>query len=199
MISEKELRQLRKNPLKWLRNIMTDSHARTIPEKLHELECWRIVHVTACRWYGEAVQIDPIELELSEDSVWRMSASASEADMPAPIFQPKVRAKRKRRVRTEKGKLISMILRPLVADLRVGIPDLLPPEVTFVLDEWAAYWVTPSGAGVALSGPRNAPVIATVALIESETIATVFPYDFEMLKIVWCTFHALQTQVVDVP
>lgn len=198
MIAEKELRQLRKNPLKWLRNIMTDSHARTIPSHLIELECWRIVHVTACRWYGEAVYLNPIALEVTEDSVWSMPTSNADADIPAPIFQPNTRPKRKPRTRalSEKGALVRFILKPLVRLLRTGIPQLPPPTVLLHSGGWTACWVTSSELAVVLGGPQGQQP-TSVSLVESESLSTDFPYDLDNFKVVWSVFQASQTQAVD--
>jgi len=166
MLRDGSLRQIQKNPLKWLRNNMSDSHAQTIPAHLYELECWRIIHVMACRWYGETVYLDPIRPSQIADVVWARQAE-SESEDHAPIYDVEGVAKERRLKATRTKQALSSrdpqryahivnIIRPFVTQSSARGLHLPRPKVFIVPGYWMAIWPIASSSLV-LRGALNSP------------------------------------------
>ncbi len=202
MLRHGNLAQIAKNPLRWLRNNMTESHARSIPAALAEVECWRIVHVTACRWYGEEVFLDPPTPFDYTGVTYSVSVDA-EADMAAPIYDPDAAARdRRKRVaaRKRKGKVdplrhehIVAIVKPTVMGLAARGLDLSHPRVLIVGDSWTASWVDPnSDTALSMSGTlRSQPSEITITDFVTDEV-TEFAYDAEIFAHAWAIFQAVR-------
>ena len=151
MLREGSLKALVKNPLLWLRQNMSDTHAQTIPPQYYELEGWRIIHIMAARWYGEPVYIDPQSNVDCESTVWSRSADG-ESEEHAPIYDPdravknrKARAAAAKRARMAKVnplryEHVNNIIKPFVAQMVSNGIDLPIPKVVVTPVGWAAVW-----------------------------------------------------------
>lgn len=201
MLRSASLAQIKKNPLRWLRNNMTDSHAKTIPPRYHELECWRIIHVVAARWYGEEVFLDPLQPFNYEDTVWSVSAD-SEADLNEPIYNVDEIAKQ-RRAKAALSKRsknrdplrydhIVTIVKPTVIALAATGKDLPRPKVAIFSNGWSATWMN-GNYGVAISGPlHEQPTTITICDLKGEEF-TDFSYSIPDFHLVWSIFQSVAT------
>lgn len=197
MLSEKEIRRLRRDPLKWLREIARDSYASTIPAHLVELECWRIVHITACRWFGEQVYLDPIRLDSYEDIAWSQPDSYGDTDTPAPIDdlkeKRKLDAKRKASRPPERAQLIETILKPLMRELRAEVPGLPTPVIITFHSFWTITW-SGDGMNLTISGQLGVPTPASVSFVDVNNIDETddVPWDTGVFRMSWAVFQAAQ-------
>lgn len=197
MLSEKEIRRLRRDPLKWLREIARDSYASTIPPHLVEAECWRIVHVTACRWFGEPVYLDPIRASNYEDVAWSQPDSYGDTDTPAPIDdlreKRKLEAKRKKPQPPERAHLIETILKPLMRELRTEVPDLPTPSILTFQSYWTITW-TGLGLNLTISGQVGAAIPHTISFVDLHNIdeADEVSWGTGIFRMSWAVFQAAQ-------
>lgn len=204
MLRESSLRQLQNNPLKWLRNNMSDSHAQTIPPHLYEVEAWRIIHVVACRWYGETVFLDPLKVTNWEDVVWSRSPD-SESEDHAPIHDVDAAARHRReraaaakRARGRGDPLrrqhIIEIIKPMVIDLASKGIELPRPRVLITEQGWVASWNQPHG-GFVVTGDLNSPP-KTIGVQEDDDGLGFEEFSFnpDTLRLVWGIFKMAHEQ-----
>lgn len=199
MLTDGELRRLASNPLRWLRQHVGQTHLKDIPPHLHELEAWRIVHVAVCRWYGEKVYLDPIQVSSYEDVVWAAHAPHDERE-PAALVPPakKPLPKKRRRARTDpvRDALLVNIIRPLMRQLREVFPQLPQPRLVVLNNDWALVWVAAADT-LTVSGPSDGPAL-TIELCEgAHENVTSFEYQPDIFKLVWDVFQTVQTHPVD--
>jgi hypothetical protein len=175
------------------------THLKDIPPHLHELEAWRIVHVAVCRWYGEKVYLDPIQVSSYEDVVWAAHAPHDERE-PAALVPPakKPLPKKRRRARTDpvRDALLVNIIRPLMRQLREVFPQLPQPRLVVLNNDWALVWVAAADT-LTVSGPSDGPAL-TIELCEgAHENVTSFEYQPDIFKLVWDVFQTVQTHPVD--
>ena len=208
MLRDASLKALQKNPLKWLRNNYTESHAQTIPAKFHELEAWRIIHVVACRWYGEEVFMDPLQPVDYNNLTWTMSTDA-ESEEHAPIYDVdrasklrKQKAAAAKRARCKKDPTrfehIRNIIRPMVKSLQVSGLDLPIPKVTITPSGWAALW-NYSDVYLVISGDlHKGPSSVLLADTTGDEESIEFTYSPENFSLSWSAFSFVQTHPLEV-
>jgi hypothetical protein len=199
MLSDGELRRLAANPLRWLRHHVGQTHLKDIPPHLYELEAWRIIHVTVCRWYGEKVYLDPIRPSSFEDVVWAAHSPHEEREPAALVPPPKKAAPKKRkRARTDpvRDLLLINVIRPLMRELREVFPQLPQPRLTIVNDGWALVWAHNNDTLV-VNGPMGGAAL-TIELCEGALEdSTLFDYQPDIFKLVWDVFQTVQTHTLD--
>lgn len=203
MLRETSLRQLEKNPLRWLRQNVSDSHAQTIPPKFYAMEAWRIVHVMACRWLGETVFLDPLKNVDWSDVVWSRP-SDYESEDPAPIHDIEAAAKARRSKAAEAKRArnraadpvryghIVDIIKPFVVEANAkGLP-LTRPKVIILADVWAAVWMS-GPTSLVVTGALNGPPDTISITEEEDGEVSDMEYDHDTLAIFWSVFHATAT------
>jgi len=199
MLREASLRQLQKNPLRWLRNNVSDSHAQTIPPAKYEMEAWRIVHVMACRWLGVTVYLDPPMPIDWANVVWSRNAD-SESEDHAPIHDIEATAKARRakaaaakRARNKalnpvRFEHITKIIRPMITELSARGIDLPRPKVTVSSIGWCATWLNGQTAFVIVGELNEAA--NSIGLQETDDgDYTEFAFEVGVIQIVWDVFR----------
>lgn len=207
MLREGSFRQIDRNPLLWLRQNMSDTHAQTIPPQLHKLEALRIMHVVACRWYGETVYLDSPKPSSIEDVVWTSFSEATEAATPSPIYDPD-RVLKERRAKALNAKRAKAKIDPLRRDAIVNIIrpflvqcsaqgfELPRPRVFMHPFGWTAVWLS-GGSSLVLQGDHQCPpAFIGIQDTESEDDFVEFEYNLERFRLVWDIFQAVRTDNV---
>jgi len=196
MLSEKELRRLRRDPLLWLRQHARDSHVQTIPAHLIEAECWRFVHVTACRWFGEQVFLDPIRYASFEDVAWSQPDAYGDTNTPAPLDdlkeKRKLDAKRKARP-PERQQLIDTTLRPLMRELRAEVADLPTPGIITFQSYWTITWQG-GGVNLTISGKVGNNTPESVSFVDMRNIDETddVAWNKGIFTLCWAIFQSAQ-------
>lgn len=196
MLSEKEIRRLKKNPLLWLRQHARDSYVQTIPSHLIEVECWRWVHVTACRWFGEQVFLDDIRPASYEDVAWSQPDAYGDTDTPAPIDELKEKRKldaKRKKLSAARQDLVDRILKPLMRSLRAEVPDLPTPVIVTFQSYWTITWSSPQ-LNLTVSGKVGSGLPEAVCFVYPEDLDSAEELEWEegIFKMSWTVFQAAQ-------